>query len=282
MSPVDAATIVVHEPFRRGVPPLGPYFRQLWQRRQFVVHLARSELKAEHYNTAFGQLWNIINPLLLAAVYFLLLGVIKKGGPDRGSAEFMARLITGIFFFYFTRHSAQGGASSVVSGERLILNTAFPRALLPITAVIGAFLQFLPTLPIILALYLALGQPLHMSMTLLPLLAVILTVFNLGLALFLSAATVYFRDTKVFLPYVLRIWLYLTPILYSPAEVPESVAPFLKINPLYYPFAALQGILAGDWPTATQLLASGGWAVAVAVAGALFFVSRERELVTRL
>ena len=55
-----------------GFPPLVPYLRELWRRRQFAFELARSNLRAQHYNTALGQLWLVLNPLLLGLVYFML------------------------------------------------------------------------------------------------------------------------------------------------------------------------------------------------------------------
>ena len=70
----------VYESTATGLPPLRPYFAELWGRRRFIWHLARTDLKAEHYDSAIGQLWVILDPLLLAAVYFLLRTVVKPVG----------------------------------------------------------------------------------------------------------------------------------------------------------------------------------------------------------
>ena len=63
----------VYEPTATGLPPLRPYLADLVARRRLIWHLARTDLKAEHYDTAIGQLWVVLDPLLTAAVYFLFL-----------------------------------------------------------------------------------------------------------------------------------------------------------------------------------------------------------------
>jgi len=73
----------VYRPHRAGLPPLGTYVRELARRRAFVRELARAELKAQNYSTAFGQAWLILNPLLLAGVYYLLVTIIR-GRDERG------------------------------------------------------------------------------------------------------------------------------------------------------------------------------------------------------
>ena len=116
--------------------------REAWRRRAFAVELARTKLRAQHFNTAFGQLWLVLNPLLLAGVYFILVDILRGGRADEG---FFAHLVAGIFAYYFVSDAVRNGTKSVVSGGRLILNSAFPRVLLPISSVIIAFKRFLPT-----------------------------------------------------------------------------------------------------------------------------------------
>ncbi len=112
-----------------------------------MLELARTDLKAQSYQTLLGQLWLILNPLLLAGVYCLL-RVIIRGTPE-GSMDFFSLLFAGLFLFTYTRASLLQGAASVVTGSQLILNSAFPRALLPLTGVVTAFGQFAPTLAVL-------------------------------------------------------------------------------------------------------------------------------------
>src|SRR5215218_1326149 len=186
----------VFEPHRTGVPPLGAYLRDLWARRDFVLELARTTLRAQHFNTTLGQLWLVINPLLLGLVAFNLVST-----------------------------SIQQGARSVVGGGRLILNSAFPRTVLPLASVLTAFMRFLPTLGVYAVVHAVAGLPvgLHLLWAI-PILGLLL-VFAAGAAMIAAAAQVYIRDLTNILPYFLRIWLYVSPVLYYADEIPSRFKP---------------------------------------------------------
>lgn len=270
----------VYEPHRVGLPPLRAYLRQLWRRREFATELARANLRAQHFNTTFGQLWLILNPLLLAAVYFALVQIV--GGGNRG-AEFFAHLMLGLFAFRLVSTSVSEGARSVVSGGRLILNVAFPRTLLPLASVLTAFMRFLPTLAVYAVMHGIAGLPIgpHLLWAL-PILA-LLVVFGTGAAMFAAAAQVYFRDLTNFLPYFTRVWLYMSPVLYYTEEVPDRFRPILAANPLYPLLGGLSDVVNRGEGLSLQYLAAGAaWAIGVFLAGTLFFISREREFAVRL
>src|SRR5262249_8636311 len=242
----------VYEPTVTGLPPIGPYIRSIWERRQFVWNLARTDLKAEHYDSFIGQAWILLDPLLQAAVYYLLRIVVRPvSGANRQAL--IAHLIWAVFFFTFTAKCMQTGAKSVVGGKQLILNASFPRAILPLVAIIEGTLDFLPTVGIYLIFQALLGQPFGLGLAFLPLLIALQAIFNLGLALLFSPLTVFFRDTAGFIPYMVRIWMYTTPVLYFVREVPPNLR-FLRFNPLYPLFAALEQIFAGAMPSKTYIV----------------------------
>jgi ABC-type polysaccharide/polyol phosphate export permease len=272
--------VQIFEPHRVGIPPLGAYLKQLWVRREFAVELARASLRAQHYNTTFGQLWLILNPLLLALVYVTLVTIIRGG--SRGP-EFFAHLMLGLFAFRLVSTSVGEGARSVISGKRLIQNVAFPRTLLPLASVMTALMRFLPTLLIYAVVHVVAGLPVGPELLwALPLLGLLL-VFATGAAMITAAAQVYFRDLTNFLPYLTRIWLYASPVLFYADEIPERLKPILQANPLYPLLAGLSETVNQGQNLSPEYLAAGAaWAFAALVAGTLFFVSREREFAVRL
>src|SRR3954451_21112591 len=123
----------VYVPHSVGLPPLGSYVRELWRRREVAVELSRTQLREQHFNTVFGQLWLVLNPLLLALVYFLLVDILRRS--DSHDGQFFAHLRAGLFVFYSIHNSTTVAVKSVTKGGRLILNPAFPRVLLPLAAV---------------------------------------------------------------------------------------------------------------------------------------------------
>jgi teichoic acid transport system permease protein len=271
----------VYEPHKIGLPPLGPYVRELWRRREFAREMARTNLRAQHFNTVFGQLWLVLNPLLLACVYFLLVYILRGSG-SRG-VEFFAHLLAGLFAYYFISDSIRLSVKSVTGGGRLILNTAFPRALLPLAGVITAFMRFLPTLVIYIPVHIIAGLPFGPHMLWLVPLIFLMFVMASGAGMLVSALQVYFRDVKNFLPYFLRVWLYSSPVLYYADEVPDGLGWILYANPLGGMLTAWSDVLIkGHPPEAWALGMAAAWSFGIFLAGGLFFVSREREFAVRL
>jgi teichoic acid transport system permease protein len=270
----------VYEPHRVGLPPLLPYFRELWRRREFALELSRTDLRSQHYNTAFGQLWLVLNPLLLAAVYFVLVDILRSGKQGAG---FFAHLLAGIFAYYFFSGAVRHAAKSVTSGGRLILNTAFPRLLLPLSSVITAFWRFVPTTIIYIPAHLISGLPVNLATLWIIPITALLVLLTAGLSIFVAAVQVYFRDLKNFLPYVLRVWLYASPVLYYASQVPHGWKWMLWANPLAPILTGWSDVLhAGHAPSSSAMLVGSAWAVGIFVLGTLFFMSREREFAVRL
>lgn len=275
--------VQVYEKHRTSLPKIRPYLRELWRRRQFSKELASSNLRAQHYGTFFGVIWLVLNPLLLALVYYMLVMIIRGG---RGGPEFIAHLTGSLFIFYFASDSVNQGARTVVGGGKLILNTAFPRLLLTVSSTRTAFARFLPTVPVYFIIHAACGMPWSLHMLWLPVLLLLLGIFVWGVASFFATAQVYFRDTASFLPYATRMWLYLSPILWTLDDLsnrPELMQTALAFNPLYPVLGAWSQIFEhGNAPSMGFLLGALAWATGSLLIGGLFFMSREREFAVRL
>jgi teichoic acid transport system permease protein len=270
----------VYEPHLVGLPPLIPYIREAWRRRAFAFELARTRLRSQQFNTVFGQLWLVLNPLLLACVYFVLVDILRGGSSRPG---FFAHLVVGVFAYHLVSDAVRQGTRSVVSGGRLILNSAFPRILLPLGSTITAVRRFLPTMVIYIPLHIASDLPLGWHLLwVLPLFA-LLTIMGAGLAMIVGALQVYFRDLKDFMPYLLRVWLFASPVLYYADQMPEKYAFLIYVNPLGEVLSAWSDVInRGLTPTVEQLAVASAWSFGLLIVGFLFFVSREREFAVRL
>jgi ABC-type polysaccharide/polyol phosphate export permease len=270
----------VYEPHRVGLPPLGPYLRELWRRREFALELSRTDVQAQHFNTVFGQLWLVLNPLLLACVYFMLVEILRA---RTGGIEFFAHLMAALFVFHFVTDGIRQAVKSVTGGGRLILNTAFPRVLLPGASVLTAIKRFLPTMLVFIPVYFAADPDVGPELLWLVPVFALFVLLTCGLAMLVAAGNVYFRDLKNFLNYVLRIWLYASPILYYADEIPHRYEFLLYLNPMTPLLGAWSDILdKGIAPDAGDLGLAAAWGVALFIAGALYFISREREFAVRL
>lgn len=274
-----SAPMQVYEPFRAGLPPLIRYWKSLWSRRRFIAEYSRSELREQHFDSFFGQMWLVLNPLLLSAVYFLLI-VIIRGSSD---VTRYAHLTATLFLFYLVANSLTGGVKSITAGQRLILNTAFPRIMLPISAVVIAVSKFIPTLLVFFIIRTILDMPYTWEM-LWAIPVLLITIFlALGLAITISCINVYFRDISSFLPYMTRTLLYLSPILYEASALKPQLLAIEAFNPLFPILDSWSRTLVhGQAPQSSSLLTSLAWALGVFLIGTYFFLSREREFAVRL
>lgn len=269
-------------PHRAGLPPLVPYFTELWHRRTFAAEMSKAGMRANHTSTFFGQTWLILNPLLLAGVYYLLVTIIR-GQHD---PALFTHLTLALFVFTLVSTAVTSGATSVTDAGKLLINTAFPRLLIPLSAVRTAFFRFLPTVPVYLVFHVAFGRPWHLRMLLAIYFLATMVVFGMGLAAFFATLQVYFRDTSSFLPYVVRVWMYLSPVVW----LPESLAHFggaartwIELNPMYSMVGGYSDLIQeGVYPPPVMWISSAVWAIAVAVGGFLFFLANERNFVVRL
>ena len=269
-------------PHRAGLPPMIPYLRELWHRRSFAVEMSRATMRGANVSTFFGQAWMVLNPLLLALIYFLLVTIIRQ----RAEPMYFAHLTLNLFLFTLMSAAVTAGSTSVVRSGRLLINTAFPRLLIPFSAVRTAFFRFLPTIPIYLVIHAIFVNQWHPRMLLAFYFILTTLVFSIGLSAIFATLQVYFRDTKNFLPYLTRIWMYLSPILWMPVmldSLGRGVQVIVELNPMY---PMLNGYTAlvqlGEIPPPHVWLIAAGWAFAALVAGCLLFVSREREFAVRL
>jgi teichoic acid transport system permease protein len=104
-----------------------------------------------------------------------------------------------------------------------------------------------------------------------------------GLSMFVATLQVYFRDLAQFLPYLLRVWLYLSPVLWYADELPDRYQAFLWLNPIGPLLKAWSEVLVGGHaPDPAALAAGAAWAAGLVLVGSLFFMSRERDFAVRL
>jgi len=272
----------VLRPFKAGVPNLKQYFSDMKSRKEFVFELSRAERAEEQLDTFFGQLWTVISPLLSAAIYYLFIFVVQGGhqGP-----EYFLHLVAGIFIFEFISTAAARGSFSVMKAGALINNTSFPRALLPLTDVLTAFRVFIPSIFIFAIFQITLGVPIQIeSLQAIPALILIL-LFTSGLAMFASTAQVYFRDTQALLPFILRLTMFLSPVLYFPEQAKALFDGRLLtiFNPLFCMIQIFSGsIVRGDTFDSWTWFMAIFWGLFTFIGGFWFLVTREGEFAARI
>lgn len=207
----DAARLGLHKV--GGRPPLREYVADVWKRRVFIFSMARYKIESENQQNSLGMFWVVLKPLLNALVYGLIFGLLL--GQQSRPPHFVEFLIIGVFVFEFFSQAWVSGGKSITNNAALVQSLAFPRMVLPLAGVTLRFLQFLPTVAIMLVFLLISGnRPQLHWLLIVPILALYF-VFNCGLALVTARLSVHWRDLNNFLPFLTRFFFYTTGIFFS-------------------------------------------------------------------
>jgi ABC-2 type transport system permease protein len=203
-----------------------------WKRFAYLsITLAITDFKLRFFGSALGYLWQLMRPLLLFGVlYFVFSHFIKIG---EGVPFYPVVLLSNILLYTFFQDGT-GAVSSVVDREGVVRKIQFPRMAIPVATVLTAALNLTLNAVVIVIFAVASGVDVHASWVQIPLLLTVLVVFILGLAMFLSAAYVRYRDVKPIWEVVLQVLFYASPVIYAleTIDVSETVRQLLALNPI--------------------------------------------------
>ncbi len=217
------------------------HFAELYRFRALIATLVLRELRARYRGSWLGFLWSFLNPLLLMLVYVLVFAVYLRVPMDK----YPVFLFTGLLpWLWFT--SSLGHATGVIVGSGgLVKRIMFPAEILPLVSVLSNLVNFLLSLPLLLAFLWMFGIRPGPVIAFLPLLLALQLLLTVGLALPLAALNVHLRDVEQILANALVLLFFLSPVLYPVTSVPLTIrlAPGLTVplRPLYFlnPIAGL-------------------------------------------
>ena len=257
--------------------PLEDYFLSVWARREYMLSVPVADFRAQNLDTVLGNFWHVVNPLLQVGVYFLVFGVILK--TDRGLDNFLTFLAVGVFTYHFTQRSTTKGARAIVSNDGLIRSIAFPRVILPVAAVLGEGLAYLPAMVVMLLVAVATGVWPNPFWGMLLAVLFLQVLLNFGLAFIAARATAMFRDFEQVLPFIFRIVFYLSGVLYSVEDRVSNpqVRRLFNLNPVYAITTLARDAVFGELGPGVLWASASGWAVVLFVAGFFFFKEGEKD-----
>lgn len=262
-----------------AVPKLTQYVRDAWRYRDFTLSLALADARTGHVDTLLGNVWQLLNPAMLVGVYYLIFGVLFD--VTRGMDNYLGFLVVGVFLFGFIRKATGSGARAVINNRSLIQSIRFPRVVLPIGNTIFELITFLPSVAIIVVVAVLTGESVEVAWLLLIPLTALLFVFNAGLSMAASRLTVHFRDLEELLPFMLRLWFYMSGVLYPVDRIGDKLGgtwqTVFEANPAnVYITIGRDAIL--DGTTSVGLWLEGiAWALGTVVLALVFFRRYELE-----
>ena len=248
--------------------------RLLWE-ASLVVELFLKELRLQYRGAFLGLLWGLINPLLLMAVYTLLFaGVFKAGIPS-----YPIFVLAGLIPWTFFAAGLNGATHALVAHLPLLRAHRIPARVFPLAAALGSVAQLAVALVLFAACRALSGSAAATGLFWLGPVMALQLVLTLGLGLACSAANALFRDTHQALLFFLRVWFFLTPVVYSGQQLPGAARLLLWLNPMAGLVEAYrQVLLSGARPALAGLMPSICWGVLLVLAG----LALERAVTPRL
>ncbi|MBB1244590.1 ABC transporter permease [Streptomyces durbertensis] len=271
-------------------PSLPSYVRQLWSRRHFILTFSRAKLHAQYSQAKLGQLWQVMTPLLNAAVYFLIFGVIlgAREGVPGGGHNYIPFLVIGVFVFTFTQQSVLSGVRSISGNLGLVRALHFPRASLPISFSLQQLQQLMYSMIVLLVILLGFGQRPAWSWLLIVPILTLQFVFNTGLALMMARLGSKTPDLAQLMPFILRTWMYGSGVMFplhhmltERAGASEGLADLVAMNPaaVYMDlmrYSLIDAYSITDLPPHVWWIAV-GWALLFGIAGFIYFWRAEER-----
>jgi len=212
-------------------PALTSQLAEYWDYRGLLWHLVVKELKVRYRQTTLGIVWAVAQPLLPAIILGAVFSRALMGA--KGSAvPYALFLLSGLVPWSFLSSAVNSASGAFVSNGYILTKIYFPRAILPAASVITACVEFAGGCVILCGWAMAAGYPIRLSWMWLPVLLVCIALLAFLISIGIASLNVLYRDTRHALPFLLQIWMYATPILYSPLLVPEKWRWLLGLNPM--------------------------------------------------
>ena len=255
---------------------------ELWAYRELLYFLVWRDIKVRYKQTVLGAAWAILQPLATAVVFTLFFGRLAHIASD--GLPYPIFSYAGLLVWTFFAQGLTQSSASVVGSANLITKVYFPRLVIPLAAVVAGLLDLAVASPLLLVMMAYYKVWPGVAVVALPLVLLLALLTAVGVGLWLAALNVEYRDVRFVVPFLVQLWLFVTPVIY-PASV---VAPHLErlgvpgwvlgLNPMAGVVEGFRWAMLGHGAAPVHLIAaSAAVALVLCVTGALYFRSVERE-----
>jgi lipopolysaccharide transport system permease protein len=251
------------------------WFTDFWRYRELLYFLAWRDVKVRYKQAALGISWAVIQPLLTMVIFTLFFGRLA-GVPSDGIPYPLFSFCALVPWTYFATTLTQAG-NSLVSNSSLITKVYFPRALLPAATVIGGLVDFLMGSALLALMMIYYHVKPGWSFFLVPIFLAGMVLLAFSVSMILAALNVRYRDVKYALPFLVQIWLFLTPIIYPIAFLPPRMKRVVAFNPMAGFLEGFRSSLFHNRQTDWRLVGISATVTAVLLfIGAIYFRRTER------
>ncbi|HEY1168185.1 MAG TPA: ABC transporter permease [Candidatus Limnocylindrales bacterium] len=260
--------VVVLEP-HHGWRELG--LGEIWAHRELLYFFVWRDLKVRYKQTAFGAAWAVLQPVLLMLIFSATLG--RLAGVAPAGIPYPLFVFAGLVPWTLFASSLAGASNSLVVGEAIITKVYFPRLLLPFASVGSFLLDFLISLGALAVVMLYFGAVPSLAIVWLPALTLMAVVTALGVGTFLAAVNVRYRDVKYVVPFLVQVWMFASPVVYTSTLIPARWQVLYALNPMTGVVAGFRWALVGG-PRPDDLIVVSAVASVLVLVGSLVYFRR--------
>ncbi|SDS35675.1 ABC transporter permease [Agrococcus carbonis] len=261
-------------------PPLREYFTELFDRRHFIWAGARGEALTRYSNERLGMAWYILRPLLDAAFYWVIFGVILN--ISQGMENYTAFILIGVFMFQISSRAITGGVSLVKNSKAMIRAFAFPRASLGISMVLRDLMSSAPAILIMIVLIVAIPphEAPNVAWSLFPIILALQVAMSLGFVFFFGWLGALMPDLAQAMSFVSRLLMYGSAVIFPIERFVDhpAILAIIQLNPIYVALDMYRmTLISGAVPPFENWLQLAAWAIGGLVVGfTLFWWNEER------
>jgi homopolymeric O-antigen transport system permease protein len=250
--------------------------RELWQYRELLAFLVWRDVKVRYKQTLLGAAWAVLQPMMMMVVFTVFFA--KMAGISSGDLPYPIFCYLGLLPWTFFSTAISNAGNSVVGSERLITKIYFPRLAVPFAAVGAAIVDFFIAFSLLIVMMLWYGVHPGLSSLMVPVILLIIMLMALGVGTLLAGLNVAYRDFRYVIPFLVQLWLFATPSIYSPVGQAKGGAmrALLALNPMTGLISAFRAACRGGAIPWAQLGISAAVAVVVFLFGCLHFRRMER------
>lgn len=207
------------------------YWRDFWRYRELFFVLAWRDVAVRYKQTVIGLAWALIQPLAAMIVFTIIFSKVAKL-PAEGTAPYALLVYAGLLPWQLFATSLTGASGSLIGNSNLISKVYFPRLIVPTSAVVVAFVDFLVSFAILVCLMVWYQYMPRWQILTLPFFIVMAFLASLGPGLWITALNVKFRDFRYVIPFIVQFGLYVSPVGFSSTVIPEQWRLLYSINPV--------------------------------------------------
>ncbi len=252
-------------------------FRELWAFRELLYFLAWRDIKVKYKQTALGAAWAILQPFLTMIVFSILFGKLAKVPSD--GIPYPIFVYAGLLPWNYFSSALNSSGNSLVASSNLITKVYFPRLIIPASASLAGLLDFLIASVILIAMmFFYHFTPNVLGIVMIPVLVFMTFIVAVGCGLWLSALNVEYRDFQYVIPFLVQLWMFVTPVIYPVTLLPDKYRWLLSLNPMGGIIEAFRAATLRHQPfNWNLLLISSGIGILIFISGLLYFRKVERS-----